>query len=136
MPAERRGQVTHVEMESTGDRRNSCLGGGPAGLPWGGTSRMRREFHVRICEGLGVKYPGPTRRIGQPMSLPRHAPLGADRGRRFFHGGGVNAAGTPAVRSAIRNGAIHTEGGGGRNRSGAERVVDEANCPESHGTAA
>jgi hypothetical protein len=27
----------------------------------GGTSRMMREYHVRICEGLGVKFPGPTR---------------------------------------------------------------------------
>jgi len=29
--------------------RNSGLGGSPAGLPWGGTSRMSREAHVRIC---------------------------------------------------------------------------------------
>src|SRR5215831_5541969 len=43
-----------------------------AGLPRGGTSRMRREFHVRICEGLGVQLPGPTRRAGQLASLPRH----------------------------------------------------------------
>ena len=28
----------------------------------GGTSRMMREYHVRICEGLGVKLPGSTRR--------------------------------------------------------------------------
>ncbi len=28
----------------------------------GGTSRMTRECQVRICEGLGVKFPGPTRR--------------------------------------------------------------------------
>ncbi|SRR5579871_6440039 len=27
----------------------------------GGTSRMLREYHVRICEGLRVKFPGPTR---------------------------------------------------------------------------
>src|SRR5664279_2799422 len=27
----------------------------------GGTSRMNREVHVRICGGLGVKFPGPTR---------------------------------------------------------------------------
>ena len=26
-----------------------------------GTSRMRRESHVRICERLGVRLPGPTR---------------------------------------------------------------------------
>ena len=29
----------------------------------GGTSRMMREYQVRICEGLGVKYPGPTRQV-------------------------------------------------------------------------
>ena len=27
----------------------------------GGTSRMNREVHVRFCERLGVKFPGPTR---------------------------------------------------------------------------
>src|SRR6267143_4983618 len=27
----------------------------------GGTSRMMRECQVRFCEGLGVKFPGPTR---------------------------------------------------------------------------
>src|SRR4029077_9597433 len=31
------------------------------GLPRGGTSRMNREIHVRICGRLGVKFPGPTR---------------------------------------------------------------------------
>ena len=30
----------------------------------GGTSRMTRECQVRFCEGLGVKFPGPTRHIG------------------------------------------------------------------------
>ena len=30
-------------------------------LPRGGTSRMNREVHVRICGRLGVKFPGPTR---------------------------------------------------------------------------
>ena len=28
----------------------------------GGTSRMSREAHVRSCEGLGVQFPGATRR--------------------------------------------------------------------------
>jgi hypothetical protein len=51
----------------------------------------------------------------------------------FFHGRGVDAAGTPAVRSAIPNGASHAKGGGGRDRSGAEWIVEEANCRESHG---
>src|ERR1700720_425480 len=27
----------------------------------GGTSRMMREYQVRFCEGLGVKFPGSTR---------------------------------------------------------------------------
>src|SRR5215471_1277847 len=101
MPAEQRGQVIHVRMGSTGNRRNSCLGGSPVGLPWGGTSRMRREFHVRICEGLRVKFPGPTRRTTSVVSLPRsrhnaigegefgnsiRGPLGVHRGagRRFW----------------------------------------------------
>jgi hypothetical protein len=29
----------------------------------GGTSRMNREVHVRFCERLGVKFPGPTRHV-------------------------------------------------------------------------
>ena len=28
---------------------------------YGGTSRMMREYQVRICERLGVKFPGSTR---------------------------------------------------------------------------
>ena len=32
----------------------------------GDTSRMMREYQVRICEGLGVKLPGPTRQKGTP----------------------------------------------------------------------
>ena len=31
----------------------------------GGTSRMTRECQVRFCEGLGVKFPGPTRQLRQ-----------------------------------------------------------------------
>ena len=30
-----------------------------------GTSRMRRESPVRICERLGVKFPGPTRLVSR-----------------------------------------------------------------------
>ncbi len=36
----------------------------------GGTSRMTRECQVRICEGLGVKFPGPTRQF--PLSPLRN----------------------------------------------------------------
>ena len=39
-----------------------------------GTSRMMREYQVRICEGLGVKFPGPTRqkRRGRQLRRPRN----------------------------------------------------------------
>jgi len=29
-----------------------------------GTSRVMGDRQARICEGLGVKFPGPTRRVG------------------------------------------------------------------------
>jgi len=40
-------------------------------LPRGGTSRMNREIHVRICGGLGVQIPGSTRR-GPGPPAPQH----------------------------------------------------------------
>src|SRR6516225_9407002 len=41
---------------------------------FGGTSRMMREYHVRICERLGVKLPGPTRqRCGNAETRIRQA---------------------------------------------------------------
>ena len=41
----------------------------------GGTSRIRREAYVRFCEGLGVKIPGPTRRVEteRRLSPPPHS---------------------------------------------------------------
>ena len=45
----------------------------------GGTSRMMREYQVRICERLGVKFPGPTRHQrrygcpGQPLACPLYS---------------------------------------------------------------
>ena len=48
-----------------------------------GTSRMRRESHVRICERLGVKFPGPTRRRAIPVSMVSPpAPTPPPRNRR------------------------------------------------------
>ena len=64
MSVERRGRATHggwangkpEEPNYTGRRQPSESG----------TSRMNREVHVRICERLGVRFPGPTRqRHGQ-----------------------------------------------------------------------
>src|ERR1700738_4453439 len=50
-----------------------------------GTSRMTRECQVRICEGLGVKFPGPTRHFRQIDPLPTLSacPLRSDRVRTF-----------------------------------------------------
>ena len=49
----------------------------------GGTSRMNREVHVRICERLGVKFPGPTRhsRPSRISSISSHVRYASDRYR-------------------------------------------------------
>src|SRR6516162_4697292 len=60
MPVERRGQVIAFEIGSTGNGRNPIFNGRRQPSR-GDTSRMNREVQVRICEGLGVKPPGPTR---------------------------------------------------------------------------
>ncbi len=44
-------QKSGDKVRISGRRQPSC----------DGMSRMMREYHVRICEGLGVKFPGPTR---------------------------------------------------------------------------
>jgi hypothetical protein len=60
MPVERREQAIAIWLGSTGNGRNPMFNGRrqPSG---DGTSRMTRECQVRICERLGVKFPGPTR---------------------------------------------------------------------------
>jgi hypothetical protein len=65
MPVERREQATAIWIGSTGNGRNPTFNGRRQ-PSCGGTSRMTRECHVRICEGLGVKFPGPTRQ-GRPL---------------------------------------------------------------------
>ena len=57
---ERRGQVIRVMMSQreTGGTRQY---GGRRQPSLGDTSRISREAYVRICERLGVKFPGPTR---------------------------------------------------------------------------
>jgi hypothetical protein len=65
MPVEQREQVTHIrwsQRETGGTpyldgRRQPSLGG---------TSRMNREVHVRICGRPGVRFPGPTRQFPGP----------------------------------------------------------------------
>jgi hypothetical protein len=41
------------ELDGSDGRRQPSMGG---------TSRVSREAQARICERLGVKFPGPTRR--------------------------------------------------------------------------
>ena len=62
MSVERSGQAIDVET-----LKGQLVTGGTRGFDGGrqlftdGTSRMNREVQVRICEGLGVEFPGPTR---------------------------------------------------------------------------
>src|SRR6266436_7728290 len=69
MPVERREQVTRVELidGSTACRMNPVGFGGRRQPSLGGTSRISREAYVRFCEGLGVKFPGPTRPRGRKL---------------------------------------------------------------------
>jgi hypothetical protein len=59
-PAERRERAIAIWLGSTGNGRNPMFNGRRQPSR-GGTSRMTRECQVRFCEGLGVKFPGPTR---------------------------------------------------------------------------
>ena len=71
MPVERREQAIAIWFGSTGNGRNPIFNGRRQ-PSCGGTSRMMREYHVRILWGLGVKVPGPTRHgqiLGAPTSM-------------------------------------------------------------------
>jgi hypothetical protein len=60
MPVEQRERAIAIWLGSTGNGRNLMINGRRQPSR-GGTSRMTRECQVRFCEGLGVKFPGPTR---------------------------------------------------------------------------
>jgi hypothetical protein len=55
-----------------------------------GTSQISREVHVRFCERLGAKVPGPTWRQRGPATFA-HASLGPlrDSGKRWWRRAGV-----------------------------------------------
>src|SRR2546422_3138978 len=65
MPVERRERAIAIWLGSTGNGRNPMFNGRRQPSR-GGTSRMTRECQVRFCEGLGVKFPGPTRQKAAP----------------------------------------------------------------------
>jgi hypothetical protein len=88
MPVERRERAIAIWLGSTGNGRNPMFNGRRQPSR-GGTSRMMREYQVRICERLRVKFPGPTRQsrrfdrppatrstdINRPARLVRFVPL-------------------------------------------------------------
>jgi hypothetical protein len=76
MLVERREQAIAIWIESTGNGRNP-IANGRRQPSCDGTSRMNREVHVRICERLGVKCPGPTRqsRRMRPACFSSECPL-------------------------------------------------------------
>jgi hypothetical protein len=58
MPVERRGQVTCIRIVRVNGQPEELDGSNGRRQPLiGGTSRMNREIHVRICERLGVQFP-------------------------------------------------------------------------------
>ena len=78
---ERRERVTRVAIKQSQRVKPEELAGldGRRQSSMGGTSRMNREIQVRICERLGVKFPGPTRPlIGWLTSSCRYALLNAE----------------------------------------------------------
>ncbi len=59
---EGREQVTRVGIVRVNGQPEELDGSDGRRQPsMGGTSRMNREVHVRICERLRVKFPGATR---------------------------------------------------------------------------
>src|SRR5262249_33845478 len=62
MPMERRGRVIRVIPTLVNRQREKPTGcDGERRLSMNGTSRVNREAQARICERLGVRFPGATR---------------------------------------------------------------------------
>ena len=62
MPAERRGRAIRVMVNLVNWQQEEPTGCGGGRQPsMDGTSRVTGDRHARFREGLGVKFPGPTR---------------------------------------------------------------------------
>src|SRR5258705_11529666 len=95
MPAERRERAIAIWLGSTGNGKNPMFNGRRQ-PSCGGTSRMTRECQVRFCEGLGVKFPGPTRQQRPSRSRNPTSALRLRVGKDFLHVAGWSVR--PCVR--------------------------------------
>jgi len=75
MPVEQRGQAIRVMINLVNWQQDEPTGcGGGRQLSMNGTSRVSREAQARICERLGVRFPGATR----PSTGPRNRVMAQD----------------------------------------------------------
>ena len=88
--------VRREEPLFSGRRQPSC----------DGTSRMMREYPVRICEGLGVKFPGPTRRFALALRRRDAGKRRHERGRRMGRGQGCSPRNRGLSGTAVREQVI------------------------------
>ena len=66
MVVEGREQVTRIGIVRVNGQPEELDGSDRRRQPsGGGTSRVSREAQARICERLGVQFPGPTRRLAK-----------------------------------------------------------------------
>ena len=75
MPVERRGQAIRVMINLVNwqqEEPTDC--GGERQLSVDGTSRVSREAQARICERLGVRFPGATRPFVVGLLAQGYAP--------------------------------------------------------------
>src|ERR1035437_526386 len=89
MPVERREQVTRIGIVRVNGKPEELDGRDGGQQPsMGGTSRVSREAQARICERLGVKFPGPTRPRGE---IPAGYSPGDPPSWKSERGAGVDA---------------------------------------------
>src|SRR2546426_1240968 len=74
MPAEGRGRAIRVMVNLVNWQQEEPTGCGGGRQPsMDGTSRVTGDRHARFREGLGVKFPGPTRLVSRTRSSERGA---------------------------------------------------------------
>ena len=97
MAVEGREQVTRIGIVRVNGQPEELDGSDRRRQPsMGGTSRVSREAQARICEGLGVQFPGPTRpKVGSGRACTMEA-----KAFSFSHRTKVFADGTVRKNSA------------------------------------